>query len=180
MSSFARLIVLAAVSASPVLAKDALPSAPPAAIQRMLDCRKIADGTARLACFDAEAGTVGAAIERKDLVVADREQIRTARRSLFGLSLPSFNLFGRGDDENAKEDRAEFAELTATITSTRKRPDRNWVFILEDGAKWVQTDTRDIPRDPRPGMKIHIKRAAVGSFLANIDGQIAVRVHREN
>lgn len=180
MRNLVRLTLFAAVAATPAFAKDAMPSAPPAAIQRMLDCRKIADSTARLACFDAEAGTVGAAIERKDLVVADREQIRTARRSLFGLSLPSFNLFGRNDDDNSKEDRAEFAELNSTITQAHKRADRNWVFVLEDGAKWAQTDTRDIPRDPRPGMKVRIKRAAVGSFLANIDGQIAVRVHREN
>jgi hypothetical protein len=29
-------------------------------------------------------------------------------------------------------------------------------------------------------MKIRIRRAAVGTFLANIDGQIAVRVRRLN
>jgi hypothetical protein len=180
MSKFACLLAVAAVTAAPAIAKPAMPSAPPATVQRLLDCRKIADGAARLACFDAESGTISAAIERKDLVVADREQIRTARRSLFGLTLPSFNLFGRDDDDTNKEDRAEFAELNSTITQARKRADRNWIFILEDGAKWVQIDARDIPRDPRAGMKIRIKRAAVGSFLANVDGQIAVRVHREN
>lgn len=183
MSNTIVLSIAAALLATPALAAAADKNAanpPVEAVQKLLDCRSIEAAEARLACYDAGASTLSAAIERKDVVVADRAQIRKARRSLFGLTLPSFNLFGRGEEEDDKEDREAFAELNSTIKSARKRADRNWVFILEDGAKWVQTDTKNIPRDPRGGMKIRIRRAAVGSFLANVDGQIAVRVQREN
>jgi len=153
------------------------PPATPIIMQQLLDCRAKTDNGTRLACYDAQVGGLSAAIERKDVVVADRAQIKAAKRSLFGLALPDFNLFGSGDD---KRDREEFAELQSTIVQARKRGDRNWVLVLEGDAKWVQTDSREFIRDPLPGMKIRIKRAAMGSYLANIEGQTAVRVHREN
>lgn len=154
--------------------------APPAIFQKLLDCRAISASAERLACFDAQVATIDGAVGRKELVIADQAQLRKARRSLFGLTLPRLSLFGGGDDNDNKQEEAEFAELESTIASTRKRPDRNWVFVLEDGAKWVQTDTRTIPSDPKPGQPIRIRRAAMGSFLANVNKQIAVRVRREN
>lgn len=171
------LLAVPALAAKP--AKD-ISSPPVAAVQKLLDCRAIQAADARLACYDAGAGTLSAAIASKDIVVADRAQIRNARRSLFGLTLPSFNLFGNGDEADDKEDREAFAELNSTIASARRRGDRNWIIILEDGAKWVQTDSRDFIRDPDRGMKIRIRRAAMGSYLANVQGQTAVRVMRQN
>ena len=170
------LVVVAVIAGGAAGAAEA-PQAPPAAMQQLLDCRAKTDNAARLACYDAQVGSLSAAIESKEVVVADRAQIKAAKRSLFGLALPDFNLFGSGDD---KKDREEFSEIKSTILQARQRGDRNWILILEGNAKWVQTDAHDFIRDPRPGMPILIKRAAMGSYLANIAGQTAVRVHREN
>lgn len=174
------VVVTAASLGSGVQAANPLPPQRVEAIQKLLECRSITEAGARLACFDKGTLALDTALERRDIVVADRAQIRTARRSLFGLTLPSFNLFGKGDNEDDKEDQASFAQLESTIRSAYERGDSKWVLVLEDGAKWLQTDTRDFVVDPRAGMKIVIKRAAMGSYLANVAGQTAIRVHREN
>ena len=149
----------------------------PLIVQKLLDCRSITASEARLACFDAQIATVGIAVDKQELVIADQTQLKQARRSLFGLTLPQFALFGNKDDEDEK---AEFTELETTIRSARRRADRNWIFILEDGARWAQTDTRTIAIDPKPGQTIKIRRAAMGSFLANVNKQVAIRIRREN
>lgn len=165
-------------------AADKPPAPPPAVVQKLLECRSITDTAQRLACLDSGVAALADAVEKRDVVVADREQVKKARRSLFGIALPSFNLFGGGKDDDAgKDDTDELGalkEIEATLKGARQGPGRNWRFVLDDGSVWVQTDGRVMPRDPRAGMPIRIRRAAVGSFLANVDGQIAVRVRRLN
>lgn len=173
-------LATAAVTDAPARAAKVVPAPPVEVVQKLLDCRSITTADARLACFDNNVQSLGAAIDRSDIVVADRAQIRKARRSLFGLFLPSFNLFGNSSETDEREDREAFAELSSTIASARLRDGRNWTIILEDGAKWVQTDSRGFVRDPAPGMPIRIRRAAMGSFLANVGNQTAVRVERVN
>jgi len=157
--------------------RDAPQDAPPAIFQRLIDCRAIRDDAARLACYDTQIVAVTAARANRDLVVIDREQVRNTRRSLFGLSLPNLAIFGHGN--GAEREADEFTQIDSTIRSASMRNYR-WEIVLADGAKWDQVDTRSIARDPGPGMSIRIRRAAMGSFLANIDNQVAVRVRRVN
>jgi hypothetical protein len=146
----------------------------PEALNRLTACRALADTAERLGCYDREVAAIDAAEARKDLVVVDRQQIQRTRRSLFGLSLPDLNIFGNDDgDEQA------VTELQSTIRSASQSPHRKWTLTLQDGARWVQTDTRRLADDPRPGHAIRIRRAALGSYLANINGQVAIRVQRE-
>ena len=168
--------------ASAVSAAEKPPAPPPAVVQKLLECRSISDTAQRLACLDTGVAALADAVEKRDVVVADREQVKQARRSLFGIALPNLNLFGGGKDEDKDDDDALGAlqEIEGTLKSARQGPGRNWRFVLDDGSVWVQTDAKMFPRDPRAGMPIRIRRAAVGSFLANIDGQIAVRVRRLN
>ena len=100
------LVTLAlGVLSVPVAAKDKdrdAPSTPPPVFQAVLDCKSVADAAERLACYDRTVGAMAAARETKDLVIADRETMREARKGLFGLSLPSIKLFGGGDSEDVK------------------------------------------------------------------------------
>lgn len=120
---------------------------------------------------------MAAAADRQEVIVADRTQIRKARRSLFGLTLPSLDIFGGSDAEQGEGEG--FSEIESTIRQAYVQSYR-WNVVLEDGARWVQVDTKPPSRDPRPGQKIRIRRAALGSFLANIDGQTAIRMRRQN
>jgi len=175
----AGLAIIGLLAAGPAMAADKPPKAPPAVVQTLLDCRSLADATARLACFDAGVAALASGVEKREVLVADQEEVKKAKRGLFGLALPSFNLFGKDDDGGDKADaRGVITEIEATLTSARQTRPGIWSFALDDGSRWVMTEGRTIPRDPRAGMSIRIRRAAVGSFLANVDGQIAVRVRR--
>lgn len=157
------------------------PQAPPAVVQKLLDCRALTDTAARLACLDAGVAALAGAVERRDVVMADKDQVKQARRSLFGITLPSFNLFGDGKDEGEDTDAlGTLNQIEARLSAARSGPSKNWRFVLDDGSVWLQTDARPFARDPRAGMPIRIRRAAVGTFLANVDGQTAVQVRRIN
>ncbi|MBX3560486.1 MAG: hypothetical protein KF780_01625 [Sphingomonas sp.] len=174
-----RLMPLAAAfaaiaSAAPATAQDAARDRPEI-VDRLLACRALEAPEARLACFDREVAAFEAAQAANQLVVMDRDQVRRTRRTLFGLVLPDLGIFG--DDNRGPE--AAVSEIETTIRSAAQNTLGKWIIVLEDGARWIQTDTRDPARDPRAGMPIRIRRAAMGSYLANIDGQTAIRVRRE-
>ena len=187
-----RVIRLVAVAALIGGATPALPADPltdpvrkpnergprPPVVQKIYDCRAIADPAARLACFDAGVAELAVADERRDVTMATREDIRQARRGLFGLTLPRIGLFSGGDKDGA--DAEDIKEVDTVIEDVRPLRQGGWSFTVDGGVRWSQTDQQTMFRDPKPGMKVKIRRAAMGSFFANVDGQRAIRVKREN
>lgn len=143
------------------------------ALTRLVDCRALTDAAQRLACFDREVAALDAAEARKDVVIVDREQLRKTRRSLFGLTLPNLSVFG--DDS---PDQEGFTNIDAKIRTATQNPLGKWIFELDDGARWIQTDSRELNIEPRSGHDIKIRRAAFGSYLANVNKQVAIRVKR--
>lgn len=173
-----RAIVLAvfgaiALGAATLGAAQPAKTSRPEALNRLTACRALADATERLACYDREVAAVDAAEARKDLVVVDREQLRKTRRTLFGLTLPNLSVFG---DDN--DDEEAISRLESTIKRASQTPYRKWVFTLEDGAQWEQTDSRNLGVTPKPGDSIKIRKAVLGSYLANVKDQVAIRVRR--
>ena len=116
------------------------------------------------------------ASQDREVVMVDKEQIKKTRRGLFGLLLPNMNIFGGGKNDEESERVREVEGVIAQAQLVH----RNWLIVLEDGAKWIQTDARELIRDPHKGSAIKIRAAALGSYLANIDGQTAIRVKRIN
>lgn len=169
--SFSIVAITIIASAGAAAAVDRQPDV----FRKLLDCRSVGDPGQRLACYDQRVAAMATAEEQKNLVVVDRVQVRQARRSLFGLSLPSLAIFGGGDEKPEEG----VSEIESTIRSARLS-NYSWTVVLEDGARWVQTDNRTLPIDPKPGQKIRIRKAALGSYLANINGQTAIRMRREN
>jgi hypothetical protein len=169
----AAILLVAAVAAPPVLAADPPAPARAAQLQQLLDCRKLADPTQRLACFDSAAGALDQAEAKGDVVVVDREQARKVRRQAFGFTLPSMSLFSRGEKPE------EITAADGVIASARKLNTGKWEVTLEDGARWMQVDLTDIPLDPKPGQKVRIKAAAMGSYVMSVNNQREVKVHRE-
>ncbi|MBB5728782.1 hypothetical protein [Sphingomonas prati] len=178
------LTIAAALSCGTVPAHAAdTPPARPAVFQSLIACRDIGVAADRLACFDRESALLDKAERNRDVVVVDRGQVRAARRTLFGLTLPSLVLFGGERDRDTPEGKAEAAEvdrLETTIRGASRTAMGKWIIVLQDGARWVQIDERSLPSDPRAGQPIRIRRAAMGSYLANVNNQIAIRVRREN
>ena len=56
--------------------------------------------------------------------------------------------------------------------------DGKWSLELEDGAVWVQTESATLGRRPKDGSTVEIRKAAMGSYFINIDGQRAIRAKR--
>ena len=86
-------------------------------MQQLLDCRKLADSAARLACYDKAAATMDQAEAKGDIVVVDREQARKVRRQAFGFTLPSITLFERGEKP---EEISTMNETTVVSAPTRR------------------------------------------------------------
>lgn len=167
--------VIALTAAMPAVAQDESGDPPPEIFAKVLECRALASDAARLACFDGAVADMETARQNEDLIVASREEVREARRGLFGLSLPKIRLFGGGDDD---DDKVEIKSIQSTIQSY-SRGRSGYVFVLEDGAVWYQTEGDYINR-PENGEPIEIERGAFGSFFARVDGGKSVRVKRRN
>lgn len=177
------MAIIACVIAAPATAFAAGQHNPrPEVLRKLVDCRAVANDAERLACYDAQVAALDSAEARNEVVVVDKNQIRTAKKTLFGLSLPTLAIFGgsNNDDASAKDEQLSEIESTiASATAMRGTPDR-WAITIEDGARWTQTESKRLPRSPKPGMPIKIRKAGVGGYFANIDGQTAIRVQRAN
>ena len=147
-----------------------------AALDALSACRREADAGQRLACFDKAAGALDEAEAKGQVVVMDREQVRTVKREAFGLSLPNFNLFASRGGTEERVDR-----VTYTLDHAGHLPDGKWLFATTDGAVWVQTDiTEELRGEPHKGSQMAVRHAALSSFFCNVDGQRAVRCQRQH
>jgi hypothetical protein len=153
--------------------EDAL--APPQSFSKLTGCKAIADSVARLACYDKAVVELEQAVASKQVYLADKEEIKRTRKGLFGFSLPKLGLFG-GDDSSDESNQIEAVIAKSYQASGRNGP---WTMILEDGAKWVQTDGDLFPY-PKAGQPIKIRKATMGAFVANVNGQRGVHVERKN
>lgn len=150
----------------------------PAPLDALLDCRALPGGPERLACFDRTAAALSAAIDERDLVVTDRQQRAANARKEFGRPVGAVVPAER-ERKDAEPARAAVpARIDATIARAARLANGRWSIVLDTGAQWQQADDRIFARDPRAGMKITITRAALGSYLGKVDGQIAVRLRR--
>jgi hypothetical protein len=156
------LTILAAVGIAGTAVAQENKARPPV-FQRMIDCRAIDDSAARLACYDREVAAVDQARASQDLVIMDRAQIRTARRTLFGLPLPSLDIFGSNKNKDGGSAEPEEAlKLEGTIKQVSRNANGRWILVLDDGARWVQSDSREMAVDPR--QRIRITRIAICPF----------------
>lgn len=178
MISPAILLLLAPISAESHAETSPGASADPQ-VTALLACQHMTDAAQRLACFDTESAKLAAALNRKDVVVVSRTEVKAAQKSVFGLALPRLGVFGGDNATNpaAATEEEGVGYIEAKLESARQGPDGKWIFVLDDGARWAQSDTSNI-RLPKAGDMIRIRRAALGSFMANINGRPAIRVRR--
>jgi hypothetical protein len=147
----------------------------PKIFQDVVDCRKIAADAERLACYDSKVASLESAQQSKQLYIADKEEVKKSRRGLFGLALPDLGIFGGDDEDEADEDVIK--QIEAVIKSVRSSS-TGYIFTLEDGAVWAQTEDRYPGITPKAGQKILIKRAAMGSYTGSVEGRPSFRIKR--
>jgi len=167
------LLLLAASIALPgvAVAKDKPLNASPQIFRTLVDCKKLPDPTERLACYDKGVSALEQAALKHDVVIADREMIREARRAQFGYTMPSLRIFGGSDEDAVKE-------LQTKVRSVRELGLAIIRFTTEEGSVWQQTESRTIAVTPKAGTEVVIKSHAFGRYTATFKGQVAITVQR--
>ncbi len=164
--------MVAVLLTTPATAQDRTGQSSSALTDGLLSCRQIAEPTERLACFDRAAGTFADAREKREIVVLDRADVRRAKRSLFGFSLPRIRLFG-----GSEADEPEVREIESTLTSARSAGGNRWDLGLADESRWQTTDARST-FFPRVGEPVKIEAGILGSYSAKIGNSRSVKVKR--
>jgi hypothetical protein len=166
------ICLAAALALSPAAAQAQGKAARAEVVQKLVDCRKLTDNTARLACYEAATAAFDQAESKGDVVVIDRDQARSVRKQAFGFTLPSISIFEKGE---AKED---LDQSDGVVAYARQDGGGHWVIKLEDGAVWAQNGVEDLFKSPKPGMKVRIRKAALGSYMMIVDNQGGFKAHR--
>ena len=167
-------ITCALLATTPAIAKDKDKPAPSPLVTAIDRCRQVTDPAQRLACYDKAAGALVQAANTGAVAVVDQVEIRKARRSLFGFTLPKIPFFS-GDSTSDEAQR----QLDSTITSVRALNNGYYrVVIADNNAVWETSDAGISFDPPRPGQKITILRGPLGSYFLRINGQLGVRGRR--
>lgn len=163
-----------ALAATSLAADGAPPPARPyAALQ---SCRAIADSAQRLACYDNAAAALDAAAKSEEVVIVDRQEVRKARKGLFGFNLPRVGfLAGRAGNS---EDQADEQALDDTVASARALPYGKWRITLTSGGVWETLEADSRFTDPRPGMAVNLTKGAMGNYFFKVAKGRAVSARR--
>ena len=154
-------------------AKQPDPKDRAAVLQTLLDCRTMTDSQKRLACFDAAVGQLDSATAKGDVVVVDREQIRSMKRQAFGFTLPSLSAL-TGNKPDAVDTKIELG-----VSALAYGADGHVLYTFDDGSVWRQFDQSESGRTPKKGMKAEISRGVMGSYFMSLAGAPGVRVQRQ-
>ncbi len=172
-----RFVTTAIAGATAVVAAAAGAQAPKPAqspeMKAAISCRAETDERARLKCYDSAVAALAQAAEQGQLLVVTREEVRKARRSLFGFSLPKLPFF---EQDGAQDEPQQ--EIEASVRNARSLGYGKWVVELDGGAVWQTTEARPTDPVPRPGQKVRIKKAALGSYMLSVNGGRGIRAMR--
>lgn len=138
-------------------------------LRSLTQCRAIGDTAAKLACFEKATATLEASVKARDVTIVDRQDIRKAKRSLFGFTLPKIDLFGGTERDTDKTD--EFIEINTTVASARTSANGRAEIRLADEGDAVWQTTDPIAFLPRAGAKIRIRQGTLGNYFLFVDGR---------
>src|SRR6476661_1033659 len=137
---------------------------PPAAISPYVNalenCRTLTDPAQRLACYDQTAPALIAASKSGEINIVDRGELRQARRSLFGFSMPKLPFFAGDQSAGDTPD-----QIDTPIKSAREVGYGTFRIVVTEGNAVWETTEQSMGLDPRSGQKITIRRGPLGSFF---------------
>lgn len=168
------LVVGASTGGGVAAADDPRPR--PKAVEALYSCQAITDTAERLACFDKAVAEVRSADSAGEVVFADREQVKKARRGLFGLGNIRLGIFG-GDGGDA-DGQDELKEIKAQVRAIDTRRYDRWVIVLDDGARWAQTEYARIGPRTEQSKTVTIKRGPLGSYTMVFENGTWMKVKR--
>jgi hypothetical protein len=132
-----------------------------------LRCRALADDGARLNCFDRAAAALEQSLHAGEVVLVEKARVQQERKARFGLPDEHKDMLG---DKEAGEIRGTIREARSTANG--------WVVRLDDNSTWQQVDSTQSAIDPRAGLEVTIRRAALGSYRLVLSPHAAFKVKR--
>lgn len=153
-------------------------------LQKVIACHSNPDSQARLACYDSavaellattqggDSKTSAASVAADDVIVISKEQARNARRQAFGFDLSALSIFDRGEKPEVID------KISITVTRAYQTGSGRWIIDMDNGSTWEQTDDERVWKGPTKGSKADIRKASMGSYFINLDGQRAIRARR--
>lgn len=162
--------------AQPVTAQQDDGLKTPEVLESLFACKTIENPEERLACYDEGVGRVEQAQSSGDLVAIDKQAAEQIKRESFGFNIPSLPKIAfpkLGSDDSLDE------TVILTIERYRVSARNKYTFYMDNGQVWEQVDG-EVRRKPRgSNQTLHIRPAALGSFIAQINGKgSGIRVRR--
>ena len=167
-------LVAAAIGGAAAAADEPRPR--PQAIDALYSCQAIPGTAERLACYDKAVREVRSADTSGEVIFADREQVKKARRGLFGLGNIRLGIFGGGSSDADGQD--ELKEIKAQVRAIDTRRYDRWVIVLDDGARWAQTEFARIGPRTEQSKTVTIKRGPLGSYTMVFENGTWMKVKR--
>lgn len=139
----------------------------------LIECSKIGDVTARVACYDNNIGAAGGAVAA---------QSGTGQPGSAPVATAGVAGAARENARSPQPTSAPAGELTRStpvVTAIAERGPGAYLLTLQGGAQWEFAE--DVPpsyQPPRPGSTVQIERGTLGSYRMRFDGQEPVRVRR--
>jgi hypothetical protein len=143
----------------------------------MVECSKINDPAARLACYDNNIRNIdpGAPLPPPTVPPGAGGRPAAPQAGPQGFGFESVKRREERFTPVAPSER----QVTATVSAAAQREPGIYLVTLSDGAQWLFTDGVEFSyRPPRRGQTIEIERGAMGGYLMRIDGQEPVPVRR--
>ena len=156
-------------------AADAAKAPPPLSpyVSALDQCRQIADAGQRLACYDRTVPPFVTASRSGQINIVDRGELRQARRSLFGFSMPKLPFFAGDQSAGDTPD-----QIDTTIKSAREVGYGMFRIVVTEGNAVWETTEQSMGLDPHGGQKISIRRGPLGSYFLRIEGQRSIKGRR--
>ena len=150
------------------------PADTPQALTDVYACAQTQDDVQRLQCYDGAVGRLRQAETQGQVVAIDRARADTLRRESFGFTLPNLARLIPGAGGDAPVEHLELTVERVAGHATGRRS-----FIMSNGQVWTQVEPRNAS-NVRPGDRVTIRQAALGSFLLVPEHGPAHRVRRQS
>lgn len=177
------LAIAVLFGALPVQAQDAssLAREDRVTLNILRECARIADATARVACYDRNIGAdiaQGGQAARAGGVAASPVPTPPAPSSpVAAQPLPQFGANQLPASPRPESQRVD--RIKATVSAATQRAPGIWLLTLADGTQWQLVDAAPGSFDPpRKGSEIEIAAASLGSYILRYRGQTGLRIRR--
>jgi len=148
----------------------------PSLQKRLSVCAELKNDVKRLACYDKLVRKKHHLKEAKDEISAVRTVPEVAPKVTAAKASVAEKEFGIEHKISRTEDAPD--SMTATVTSVKKNAYGKLRITLDNGQKWIQSDSGKLKL--KKGEQVVITRASLGSFKLNRVGKKkAIKVKRQ-